>query len=636
MKDNRLFVLCLIVASFPSAFLMNGCKAKANHSTWYVRQDGGTRYTVNKTDGQCSGLVDAPYSGSGVNQPCAFRDIRYLWADGKYATGPSFPAWGWIGAGGDTYIIDCPQDCRVGYSGPNSGDYFLALAGNPYGSGAPAPPSGTPEAHTRILGRNWENCMSDDMKAHVNGGYGVYPIFQLRGASYIDFACFNITDHSECGRAGQALGCHTSYPMDDYATGALSLNNSTNHVAITDVRIHGMANVGMIGSTGDGVSLLRVALIGNPSSGWNMDAGDGQTGTGNLTLQHVDVEWNGCAEEYPIIDALPYKDCTDQNSSGYGDGIGTASAHSEPAWHINVSDSIAAYNAQDGFDFLHLGAGSSLTISGSLMFSNMGQQLKVGTASTSYNNLIIGNCQAMRQAIPGTPAGYNSRLSNYCRAGDSAVAIAVSDTAQTIFQHNTMMCANATCIEVSCAVSTCTAAATLQYQDNAFIGFKNSTENGYPASPAPTNDYSNPIYLASNLSGLFSHAGSAFDHNATWHSKSNWTCPKSSWGESAAVCSDPVLVDEKWPLYGHGDMHLAAGSPLIGHGVKIESIATDYDGKSRVDPPAISAYEGPAGSPPAGQLTVTAGKLTCPATVVAGTEFSCTVTLTVGGSKARR
>src|SRR6516162_9532527 len=95
----------------------------ARATTWYVRSDGGTRYSAVKPLGQCNGQANAPYPGSGVNRACAFKDVRYLWADGEHTTTAGFPKWGWVGKGGDTYVIDCPTDCRVGYDGPNSGNY---------------------------------------------------------------------------------------------------------------------------------------------------------------------------------------------------------------------------------------------------------------------------------------------------------------------------------------------------------------------------------------------------------------------------------------------------------------------------------------------------------------------------------
>ena len=127
---------------------------------WYVRQDGGTRYSTNVTNGQCDGKADAAYSSSGVNQHCAYNDVRYLWSDNSGA------AMAWVIAGGDTAIIrgctalssqvnaDNPH-CRLGYDNPNNGWSPNQWCGggvpnsNCYN---PPIPAGTAGQHTRILG----------------------------------------------------------------------------------------------------------------------------------------------------------------------------------------------------------------------------------------------------------------------------------------------------------------------------------------------------------------------------------------------------------------------------------------------------------------------------------------------------
>ena len=585
-------------------FLFLICTIPALATTWYVNPTGGTRYSTNETSGQCNGQSPAAYPGSGINQNCAFGDIRYLWADGSYASGSTFPAWGWVGAGGDTYLINCPTDCRVGWSGPNevsgpTGD-FLGVAGNPFGSGAPAPQNGTAGAHTQIFGLNYANCTADTAKAHINGGYGVNSVFNLVGATYVDIACFTITDHSSCGRAGQVNSCSTSDPLSDYAESGIKTNNTTTNVTITDVRVHGMAVNGMLGATGTGVSLLRVALVGNASSGWDMDDGSGTTGTGTLSMNYFSVLWNGCAEEYPIVDPVPYQDCTDDNVGGYGDGIGTATTTSSPAWIVNVSNSTAAYNTQDGFDLLHLrGGGSTLTITNSLSYGNMGQQLKVGAASTARNNLLVGNCNALRQAIPGTPSGYNSRLSDFCRAADTAVVINVQDSLPTTYQFNTLFSANDTGVEIDCnSQTTCTSLSTIDFQDNLFFGFMNNAANG---NPAGSQELANQIYLS--VPGLFSNPGSENSYNATYHGRAE--CPKTADNETNAVCADPQLVDETWHVYGFGNMAPAEGSRVIGVGITIPGVTVDYAGNTRPDPPSIGALE--YGSTPSeAQITVDA------------------------------
>jgi len=519
-------------------------------------------------------------------------------------------------------MIDCPTDCRIGPSGPNVNDY-LGLAGDPYGAGAPPPPNGTVSAHTMILGVNYANCTFDSAKAHVNGGYGVGAVFNLRGASYVDIACFDITDHSSCGRQGQVNGCNSSYPLSDYASNGIVTNNSTTNTTITDVRIHGMASAGMLGATGTGVSLLRVALVGNASSGWNMDDGSGATGTGTLSLNYFSVLWNGCAEEYPIVDSLPYQDCTDDNDAGYGDGIGTATVTSSPAWLMTITNSIAAFNTQDGFDLLHLqGGGSSLTITQSLAYSNMGQQLKVGSASTARNNLLIGNCNALRQPITGTPSGYNSRLSDFCRAADTAVVVDVQDSMPTYFQFNTLYSANATGLEIDCN-GICTELSTIAYEDNIFLGFMNNKADGYPGGGK--GEYANPVYLS--VPGLFSNSGSTFSHNATYHTNPNWTCPATHVDETDAICDDPQLTDETWHLYGYGDMSPIQDSRVIGMGIAIPGVTVDYNGEPRPDTPSIGALE--YGSTPSGEIiTVNA----TPNPAASGQSIILTATVAQTGS----
>ena len=132
-------------SSFGLHFVDLLCAGRPFATTWYVRPDGGTRYSSTfAKDGQCDGKADAKYPGSGVNQHCAFKDVRNLWTDGNYCADASrwSSCWKWVGAGGDTYIlrgsIETGVSYRVGPNGPGSNDYY-GLPGNPYGSGAPPP-----------------------------------------------------------------------------------------------------------------------------------------------------------------------------------------------------------------------------------------------------------------------------------------------------------------------------------------------------------------------------------------------------------------------------------------------------------------------------------------------------------------
>jgi hypothetical protein len=429
-------------------------------------------------------------------------------------------------------------------------------------------------------------------------------------------------------------------------------------------------------------------------------------------------EWNGCQEEYPIVDALPYTQCSDQNSGGYGDGIGTATIQSSPAWLFNVDHTITRYNTQDGDDLLHLqGGGSTLTISNSLAYGNMGQQIKTGAAATVVNNQIVGNCWAMSYAIPGTPPqtsaftategldvsftgtmtagsnvitgvstttgikvgfyvygyevpGYavvtaigsgtitmsvnayvtitetmdagdptltgvsltsgtitpglyldgaglrsgssissydstahtitlaegvngstgtsftqkwNSGLTGFCRAGNSAAVVAVSDTGISHVEFNTMYSANYIGWEIDPG-ATCDSACAIVFKNNVFVGFSTDIE------PGGNNSNSNAIYLGDVSPTLWTNPGSVMTNNATYGQKD--ACPATGAGELNAICTDPGLVDETWHHYGYGNMAPASGSSaIIGKGVAISGITTDYSGTTRPNPPSMGALE---------------------------------------------
>lgn len=579
-------------------------------TTWYVRPDGGTRYSTNMTNGQCDGKSDISYTAAvaanggtaAPNLHCAFKDVRYLWEDGSYTDGTTFPGWGWVIAGGDTVLIrgsiGTGISYRIGWN--NSSDAFDAatnqywgLPADPYDSGIPVLPSGTASQPTRILGENYASCSAASAKTQLHGGYALYDVFNLRGTSYVQLGCLDITDFSSCGRANQTHGCNTAIgSMDDFTSIGILWSNTSTNDTLTDVYIHGMAGSGMTGPTGTGVVMKGLGLVGNAGAGWNADPGDGTTGTGTLLVQNFNISWNGCAEEYPIVDALPYQDCTDDNIGGYGDGFGTTTVPSNPAWVVHFDQGTASYNTQDGLDALHLtGTGSSMTVTRTLAYGNMGQQIKVGGASgAAINNVIVTNCNAMRQAIPGTPTGYNSRLTDFCRAADTGIAMSVGKGSTLTFDFNTVYSASATAVEVDCDMTAgaCDSTSLVDFRNNIFMGFLNNAADGYP--DGGTGDYSGPIY-SSVSPNPFTNPGSLYSNNLTYHAKSSSTCPAP--GETNALCGmDPNLTDETWHLYGYGNMAPALSIDLLkALGSLIPSVLTDYTGATRGNPPGIGAYE---------------------------------------------
>ena len=343
-----------------------------------------------------------------------------------------------------------------------------------------------------------------------------------------------------------------------------------------------------------------ITLEGNASSGWNADAGDGKTGTGTLLVQNFQISWNGCAEEYPIVHALPFADCTDDNGGGYGDGFGTATVPSAPPWQAHFDQGVVSYNTQDGLDALHLvGNGSSMTITRTLAYGNMGQQIKVGGArGSATNNTIVTNCNALRQAIPGTPAGYNTHLSDFCRAADTGVLLTLGKNTTLTFDDNTIYSASATGVEIECdsTAGACDSSSLIDYRNNIFVGFLNSAANGYPSGGS--GNYSNAIYLGSV--DPFRNPGSVVANNTTYFPNRTWHCPSN--GETGSVCRDPHLVDETWHVYGFGNMASASGSTATkGIGERSSVILSEVP---RKNPPNLLTV-GALGSISAGILVAT-------------------------------
>jgi hypothetical protein len=558
-------------------------------ATWYVRPDGGTRYSANVATGQCDGTADTAYSGSGTNQHCAFNDVRMLWQDGSYTTGSTFPGWGWVIAGGDTVIIrgsiGTGNTWRVGANSQTTycdSTGCWGITGSPSVSGPP-PPSGTAAQHTRILGENYGSCTSASAKTQLHGGNALFTVLDLSGSSYVDVACLDITDFSACGRATQSVGCN---PTQDYAQNGVQFSNQSTNDTLTDVHIHGMATQGIFGPTGDGVALTRIDIIGNASSGWNADLSDGTTGVGSLLVQNFLIWGNGCAEQYPLVypAANSIGDCTDQSSGGYGDGFGTATTNSAaPGWQVHFDQGTVAYNTQDGLDALHIGGtGSSVTHTRVMAFGNEGQQLKVGGATaTIQNSVIIGNCEAMTTvaSIPTFATGFGSKLGAPCRAGNTAILINVTPGDPATFQDNTVYEAGAIGLEVEYATSDTGPTNTLKYNNNIFAGFYN----------AGAQENSTTIFSNTNLK-MLTNPGSSWTNNVTFGQRGNWACPHV--GESNAICSNPGLIDETYHTSGYGNMAPSApGSIVLGAGVAIPGITTDYTGTTRNNPPSIGAYE---------------------------------------------
>ena len=199
-------------------------------TTWYVRKDGGTRYSAKSPTGQCDGKADAAYRGKGVNQPCAFKDYRYLWDDQSYGNDAL------VIAGGDTVIIR-GGPWRVGFdaaTGKGAGYTWCYGGQGPFACHNPTIPAGTPAQHTRILGENYAACsvgnaVDKSKVTQIFGGFAVGSALNLSGAQYVDVQCLEITSHAQCVSHGDPM-----FPED--VAGAAHWTTST-RTALPQTRI---------------------------------------------------------------------------------------------------------------------------------------------------------------------------------------------------------------------------------------------------------------------------------------------------------------------------------------------------------------------------------------------------------------
>ena len=197
---------------------------RADTTTWYVHPDGGS-------PDQCTGLVNAPYPGSGTDQPCAWdHPFRALPPDGT----PRI-------AGGDTLIIGAAS-YMMGYGAPGAdaceSDY-------PWDCYMPPVPSGPDPAHpTRILGEGWDTGCSDPPE--LWGAERAYMLLNLTDSSNVEIACLEITDHPDCVEFHSGgLACERdTYSFGPWAAIGLYAEDSAN-VRLHDLNIHGLAHGGV-------------------------------------------------------------------------------------------------------------------------------------------------------------------------------------------------------------------------------------------------------------------------------------------------------------------------------------------------------------------------------------------------------
>ena len=442
-------------------------------ATWYVRPDGGTRYSVKTHSGQCDGKTDVAYPGSGTNRHCGFNDVRYMWMDGTYGNSA------WVIAGGDTVVIrGChalptqvnPSDpnCRIGWdkgTGNDSANFWCAgISDSAYwGCSMPPPPSGTAGQHTRILGAcafGTYTCnpvigypYTSNNLTQLFGGFTADAVMYLYGSQYVDVEGLEITTHNgQCtlvGSPSYPRYCSVNPPKDDISKWGIVTNNATSNITLQDVYIHGFTNIGMGGAIGGPITLTRVIIGFNAFAGWNFDDGHSTPDApgSSITQSYVTMIGNGCLEEYPIVHTqFPAKACWDSNDSGFGDSW---SGQDTELDGFSCDHCMIVYNVKDAAMGPHTRI-KNLSLTNSQFSGNMGQQGKWGTTQNATtlveNNLIVGNCFRMSQQLPGAAQNFSlstklpgSYLSNFCRAAGDVFSY-FSDIGSTVlFANNSVV-----------------------------------------------------------------------------------------------------------------------------------------------------------------------------------------------------
>ena len=522
--------------------------ASSGSHTWYIRPDGGDRK-------QCTGKADAAYPGRGSMRPCAFKHPAYLFTNDEYGNK------GWVVQGGDTVIIR-GGPYRMGYKGPDAKEMWGSCPGDPYSCSFPPLPSGTADHPTRLLGENYQSCTK---KTQLFGGYALGAIIDLGGSKNVDVECLELTDHGQCTRTGAGYpaseGCNSSFPLSDYASNGIVTNADTASVLLKNLDIHGFASRGIIGPIGGEVTADHVRIAFNGMAGWDFDDGSGTKSAPDAVVHasYLTVEWSGCNEEYPITHAVPAFSCFDQDSGGYGDGVGT------PGTPLNFTcdHCLFRYNTQDGLDLLHV-RGSLISITNSSSYGNMGQQWKMGAMRSVLfeNNLTVHNCRRMSAAMQGAPEGYHKYLSLFCRAGGDGIAFLINDEGTYVLRNNSFAGYGDLSYDIQCS-GTCTKPV-VTFENNLHIGYKDPVDGRLPAI----------IYGEGLPRNLYVARG----HNIYYNMRA---CPSIA----TERCVNPKIANmPEWK--GEAsldaiDFHLTSGSPARGMGMAIQGLAKDHDGVQR-------------------------------------------------------
>ncbi|MFZ2097107.1 MAG: right-handed parallel beta-helix repeat-containing protein [Anaerolineales bacterium] len=522
-------------------------------ATFYIRPDGGSV-------AQCTGLVDMPYPGTGMNQPCAWdHPFEALPPEGT----PRI-------IGGDTLIIQAGS-YSMGYGSPGAENCDYEAS---YGCTMLPIPSGTDASHpTRILGAGWDTGCANPPELWGTGR--PWYILNMTGSSNVELSCLEITDHSSCiedhlfPTGGSEYTCQRDTPpYGDWAETGLYAEDAAN-VHLENLYIHGLANTGIQAGRLTDWTVENVRLIGNGWAGWNGDlVGDSSNSEnhGTLIFRNWTVEWNGCGETYSDGEHLA---CWGQEAGGYGDG---AAFGGTTGGRYIIEDSKFLHNTSDGLDMLYTRLPDAvIEIRRTIAEGNAGNQIKTTGAVTVENSIIISNCGYFH----GMPFWNND---DDCRAGGDALAFALQPGGQVSLINSTVTGQGGCLVIAECALDqTCNGSEIVGVQNTIFQGQVVFWSPQDETCFAWYDDESSPAMPANPFEVSYSLITDARFGNVT-------PCPG---GHN--LCDGPsglmsIAIDSF-------DAHLQADSPAIDAGLIDGAPLDDFTGQPRDATPDIGAYE---------------------------------------------
>ncbi len=561
---------------------------------WFVRPDGGLPYT-NATDtpaGQCDGKHDAPYPGSGVNQPCAFAKFRHAYSDEV-----SYQKLKWVISGGDRLFVDCGTDgCNTGLDAPsNTGWFPQNCHGLSYNCSMPTIPSGTAARHTKILAKCYPSCTISNA-TQLNVSYLGDTAIRASDTQFADIDGFHITDKGDCGGNGS-----WNHPCDDSSNAGThgiiqsALTSNVNyHVWIRD-----LAGSGIFGASGSATNVLDHSLIEyTPFGGIDMD--DHPWGINNIsvaggwTQTYTKIAHAGCSAEYPRTHTNPQKECHDQSTSGGApDGLGTAATIGD--WLFDHDLWFA--NFQDALDLLHSHM-HNLTVTNNFAASNDGQAYKIGSGKNVIFRQNFASVDCARILHPfgdQNPASIIDGVSP-CRAAGDGVLFVFGDLGNYYVQGNTFIGYNSTMFDLGClgGWDTCTGANTV-YQNNIVKGYASSFDGNDGRLPGLF--YANDM---TKLPGTFLTGWKTQDHNLFFDVRS---CPNLGASDSCNTANPLFPSQPSTPISTYSDLDnfdysISSSSPAKYAGVNYSGMAsTDANGTTWHDPRSLGPVEFLGASP---------------------------------------